>query len=147
MKILCINLPGRKDRFDHFKSEFDKIDFGSEFIRINALKHSVGWLGCMLTYLSIFEQFKDEELLLIFEDDVLFMDGPGVATRLFHEIEFFDDGSGELVAWVNIPSLSAGEDTVLYLYYGNPDSGNQQDPEDVWDSNYVLVQHMNDRRH
>ena len=73
MKILCINLPERKDRLKHFKFEFDKIGFCSEFIHIEAIKHSIGYVGCTLTYLSIFNQFKNEELLLIFEDDVLFM--------------------------------------------------------------------------
>jgi hypothetical protein len=75
-------------------------------------------------------------------DDILFMDGPGVANRLYHEIEYFDDSNGELVAWVNIPALSASEDTVLYLYYGNPSCGSQQFPEKVWDSDYVAVYHL-----
>jgi hypothetical protein len=75
-------------------------------------------------------------------DDILFMDGPGIATRCYHEIEYFDDSSGELVAWVNVPSLSASEDTVLYLYYGNPGCSSQQLPERVWNSDYVAVYHL-----
>jgi hypothetical protein len=59
-------------------------------------------------------------------DDILFMDGPGVANRLYHEVEFFDGSNGELVAWVNVPSLSSSVDTVLYMYYGNPSSSSQQ---------------------
>jgi hypothetical protein len=30
------------------------------------------------------------------------------------------------------------------MYYGNPNSGTQQNPEMVWNSNYVMVHHMND---
>jgi hypothetical protein len=77
-------------------------------------------------------------------DDILFMDGPGVANRLYHEIEYFNGGSGELIAWVNVTSLSSGVDTVLYMYYGNPGYSSQQFPERVWDSDFLTVLHMND---
>ena len=77
-------------------------------------------------------------------DDILFMDGPGVATKLYHEIEYYDGSSGELVAWVNIPSLSNDVDTVLYMYYGYPWSNSQQFPEKVWDSDYIHVWHLGD---
>ncbi len=75
-------------------------------------------------------------------DDILFMDGSGVANRLFHEIELFDGSSGELVAWVKVSDLDGDVDTVFYLYYGNSFCDSQQYPERVWDSNYVMVQHM-----
>jgi len=77
-------------------------------------------------------------------DDILFMDSSDVGNRLFHEIELFDNSNGELVAWVKIPSLSAGVDTVLYLYYGNSDCGNQQYPELVWNSDFIHVWHLGD---
>jgi len=75
-------------------------------------------------------------------DDILFMDGDGVATRLYHEIEYFDDSSGEIVAWVNVTNLASNQDTILYLYYGNSSCKSQQFPDGVWDSNYVMVQHL-----
>ena len=75
-------------------------------------------------------------------DDITFISEDG--TQLDHEIELYDDTSGELIAWVKIPSLSGSVDTILYMYYGNPDSSNQQNPEDVWDDQYVGVWHMND---
>ena len=78
-------------------------------------------------------------------DDILFMDGVGVATRLYHEIEEFDGVSGRLVAWVNVSSLSPASDTVFYMYYGNVGSADQQCPEKVWDTDYVLVQHFNEK--
>jgi hypothetical protein len=74
------------------------------------------------------------------------MDGSGIAKKLYHEIEYFDDSSGELVAWVNIPSLSSSADTVFYIYYGNPSCSNKQSPERVWDSDYCGVWHLDDFR-
>ena len=77
-------------------------------------------------------------------DDILFMDGTGVAHRLFHEIEYYSGGAGKLIAWVNISSLSSQHDTSLYMYYGNPSSYNQQASPLVWDTHYRAVWHMND---
>jgi hypothetical protein len=77
-------------------------------------------------------------------DDILFMDGVGVATRLYHEIEEFDGTTGHLVAWVNVSSLNPTIDTEFYLYYGNAGASDQQCPEKVWDSHYDAVYHMND---
>jgi len=77
-------------------------------------------------------------------DDVLFMAGSGVANRLFHEVELFDDSSGELVCWVNVPSLSSSEDSVLFLYYGNSGCGSQEYPDLVWDSDFIHVWHLGD---
>ena len=77
-------------------------------------------------------------------DDVLFMDGLGVASKLYHEVESYDSSSGELVAWVNLPSLSSGVDSVLYLYYGNPGCGGQEFAERVWDSDFCGVWHLDD---
>ncbi len=77
-------------------------------------------------------------------DDILFMDGAGVAQRLCHEIEYYSGGVGKLVAWVNIDSISSLQDAEFYMYYGNPSCNNQQAPPLVWDSHYKAVWHMND---
>ncbi len=77
-------------------------------------------------------------------DDLLFMDDIGVATRLCHEIEQYDESSGELTAWVNVSQVSSSSDTYVYMYYGNPCSGNQQLTDLVWDSNYVGVWHFHE---
>jgi len=75
-------------------------------------------------------------------DDILFMDGPGVANRMYHEIDIFEVSTGELSAWVNVNNLTSEQDTILYMYYGNQSSCSQESPEMVWDSNYVGVWHM-----
>ncbi len=77
-------------------------------------------------------------------DDILFMDGIGKAQQLNHEIELYDGSTGNLFAWVNIPSVSSTEDTVFYMYYGNKFCDNQQHVEDTWNSNFTAVWHMND---
>ncbi len=66
------------------------------------------------------------------------------SARLDHEIELYTSASGELVAWVRIPTLSGSADTELYMYYGHSSCGSQENAEDVWDSNYRLVQHLSE---
>jgi hypothetical protein len=77
-------------------------------------------------------------------DDILFMDGSGVANRLFHEIELYDDSDGELVAWVKVSELEGDVDTVLYVYYGNPSCDSQEYSDFVWDENFCSVWHLDD---
>jgi len=64
-------------------------------------------------------------------------------TKYNHEVELYDHLTGELIAWVNLPSISADEDTIFYIYYGNTDCENQENVAGTWDSNYVGVFHMN----
>lgn len=77
-------------------------------------------------------------------DDILFMDGIEYANRLSHEIEFFNYSTGELIAWVNITSLSSTDDTDFYMYYGNLGCESQEETLNTWDSNYVMVQHLDE---
>ncbi len=77
-------------------------------------------------------------------DDILFMDDDGVANRLFHEIESYDESTGKLVTWVKVNTLHSTQGTNFYMYYGNPTSPPQEHPEVVWDSGYEAVWHMND---
>jgi len=75
-------------------------------------------------------------------DDFVFVSTDGFV-QYNHEIEYYDSTSGELIAWVNITSLSSTEDTIIYIYYGNPSCSNQENIEGVWNSNYVGVWHCN----
>ena len=76
-------------------------------------------------------------------DDIVFTNGDE-DTQLNHEIEYWDNTTGKLVAWVNITSLAHDADTTIYMYYGNDAAANQESVADTWDSNYVLVAHMSD---
>mgnify|MGYP005847817197 CR=1 FL=1 len=75
--------------------------------------------------------------------DLVFTAADG-STRLEHEIERFQAGSGELIAWVRIPLLSATNDSTIWLYYGNPASANQQNAVSVWSNGYRMIQHLNE---
>jgi len=74
--------------------------------------------------------------------DIVFTNKTG--TKLNHEIERYTSSTGRLLAWVNVTTLSSTANTVLYMYYNNPSSGNQQNPMGVWDVNYILVNHLKD---
>ena len=67
---------------------------------------------------------------------------------LDHEIESYDPVTGQLVAWVRVPSVNtstAGSDTVLYIYYGNSAIVTSiQDAAGVWDADHLMVQHHNE---
>jgi hypothetical protein len=68
--------------------------------------------------------------------DLIFTSADGT-TKLSHEIESSTD------MWVKVPQLTPIEDTVLYVYYGNPTAIDQQNTQDVWTNGYVGVWHMN----
>jgi MSHA biogenesis protein MshQ len=74
-------------------------------------------------------------------DDILFTSSDEIS-KIPHEIELFDGGTGQLIAWVNVPSVSASVDTDIYIYYGNASVGSQQDVANVWDANFVKVLHL-----
>jgi MSHA biogenesis protein MshQ len=73
-------------------------------------------------------------------DDIVFTDNTG--NQLAHEIESFNNTNGDLLCWVNITELSSTENTILYLYYGNSSATNQENPEGVWDTDYLAVHHL-----
>jgi hypothetical protein len=74
-------------------------------------------------------------------NDILFTDASGT-NKLNHEIETFNSTTGQLIAWVQVPSVSPAADTVLYLYFGNASASNQQSTAGTWDSSYQGVWHL-----
>ena len=74
--------------------------------------------------------------------DIRFIDSHG--TILNHEIEKWDE-TGTSTVWVKIPSITAQSTSeYIYMYYDNINASDGQNVESVWDSNFVMVQHMND---
>ncbi len=65
--------------------------------------------------------------------DFLFTTSDGI-TKLCHEIRSWDIATCRLRVYVKIPRLSPHRDTLLFLYYGNPDATNQEDRCGVWQS-------------
>ncbi|WOV93325.1 MAG: DUF2341 domain-containing protein [Candidatus Nitrosoabyssus spongiisocia] len=74
--------------------------------------------------------------------DIIFTGSDGF-TILEHEIESFtnDATTGTLVAWVRLPTLSSTSDTILYMYY-NVSSAATIIHDNVWDSDYEIIYHM-----
>ena len=54
-----------------------------------------------------------------------------------------DGATGELVAWVRVPLLSASLDTRIFLYHGNAGATDQQDPGGVF-GDFTSVHHLAD---
>ncbi|MGA2278648.1 MAG: DUF2341 domain-containing protein, partial [Terracidiphilus sp.] len=76
-------------------------------------------------------------------DDIIFSTDPNGLTKLDHELEEYNPATGQVIAWVRIPTLSHTSDTVLYVFYGNSSiTASQQNPTGVWDSNYMGVWHV-----
>ncbi|PIS07475.1 hypothetical protein COT78_03310 [Candidatus Berkelbacteria bacterium CG10_big_fil_rev_8_21_14_0_10_43_13] len=76
--------------------------------------------------------------------DIRFTSSDGT-TELPRQIESYS--AGTLVAWVKT-NLSSSVDTTLYMYYGNaaatePAADSTYGSQNVWDSNYAAVWHMN----
>jgi hypothetical protein len=63
-------------------------------------------------------------------------------TLLNYEIESFTKSTGQLIAWVQIPVLSASADTTIYMYYGNASPPAPPSPNLTWDANYKGVWHL-----
>ncbi|MFW9833695.1 MAG: DUF2341 domain-containing protein [Candidatus Thorarchaeota archaeon] len=78
-------------------------------------------------------------------DDIAFLFNGQVIP---HEIDVFDkQGNGthaHLSAWVKVPYLSSVQDTTIVMVYGDDDLGNQENSEDIWDSDYSAVWHLNE---
>ncbi len=76
--------------------------------------------------------------------DIVFTLADGT-TILSYQREKYTSATGALVAWVKVPALSSTVDTVLYMYYGNPSSSDQQNTTGaVWDSNFRGVWHLSE---
>ncbi len=76
-------------------------------------------------------------------DDILFVDA-GQTVQLHHEIEKYNSATGEFSIWVEVAHLLSTSDTVIYMYYGNPDCSSQQNIVGTWNSNFAMVQHLNE---
>jgi hypothetical protein len=81
--------------------------------------------------------------------DIRFTESDGT-TELPREIESYSGGT--LYAWVNFTlTKDSGDSTddVIYMYYGNPAAtepapSSTYGSENVWDSNFKMVQHLNE---
>src|SRR3989344_8654011 len=72
--------------------------------------------------------------------DIRFTDTDG--TDLAYEIEKWDE-TGTSWVWVKVPQIDINSSTdYIYLYYSNTSAIDHQQGTSVWNSNYVMVQHL-----
>lgn len=75
--------------------------------------------------------------------DIIFTSSAATPTQLDHEIEKYTSTTGEIVMWVEVPTLGATADTDIYMYYGNSSiSSSQEAATGVWDGNFKGVWHL-----
>ncbi|NNC95168.1 MAG: DUF2341 domain-containing protein [Chitinophagales bacterium] len=63
---------------------------------------------------------------------------------LHHDIEYYTEASGRLVAWVRIPVLSTSQPTEIKLNYGNASVSENSSSSATWSSSYEGVYHLHD---
>lgn len=128
-----------------YPTQFNPFDYGWRYRKQITIDHSQ--IPSDQTHFPMLIDTSDSDLSSKAQSDggdIMFMNDIGVSTRLYHDLESFTSSSGTLLAWVDIPALSPSNDTIFYMYYGNPTCINQSYPEKTWDSNFEAVWHMND---
>lgn len=76
--------------------------------------------------------------------DIIFTSDAAGNNFLDHELDYYNYRTGDMNAWVRIPSLDTSTDTTIYMFYGNPSiTASTEEPSALWSSNYYFVSHMN----
>ena len=74
--------------------------------------------------------------------DIRFTSDDGI-TLLSYETETWDFNGEHAEFWVLLPKISGtGTFEYIYLYYGNPDAENAENPNFFLDANYIIVDHF-----
>lgn len=77
--------------------------------------------------------------------DIRFTDSGGT-NLLPYERESWSGGAGGNVTadfWVKVPVIARASTTDIYIYYGKSGGSDGEDAENVWDSHYRAVYHLN----
>jgi len=107
--------------------------------------------GADLTNFPVLISFTDTDLRTVANSghvqnsngyDIVFTSSDCL-TKLSHQIERYVASTGEYVAWVKIPTLSASSNTIIRMYYGKSTVTTDPSVTTVWDSNYKSVWHFN----
>lgn len=73
--------------------------------------------------------------------DIVFTTSATSTTILDHQVESYNSSTGQLTAWVKVPSLpDAG--TTIYMFYGNSSVSSSQSSANTWSNQFRLVYHM-----
>lgn len=78
-------------------------------------------------------------------DDIYFTSDSSASTLLPHEIEAYDPTTGQIIAWVKVPTVGYNTDTDIYLHYGNTSNTmNHAVQRNAWDDDALVVFHLNE---
>ena len=72
-------------------------------------------------------------------DDIVFFDSDNT-TQLPYEQEFWNSTNGELVEWVGIEDIK--NVSYIVMWYNNSTIANSENATGVWDSDYLVVHHL-----
>ena len=72
LKVFCLNLDDRPDRWEEVQQEVKKI--GVEIERFSAVKHQRGHTGCITSHMQLWEKARSLGTWMTIEDDILFLD-------------------------------------------------------------------------
>jgi hypothetical protein len=75
--------------------------------------------------------------------DIRFV-APDGTTVFDYEIEYWNKASTDAQVWVEVPSVSSSGDTSFYMYHGNNAATAGQSPTAVWESDFMMVQHLHE---
>jgi GR25 family glycosyltransferase involved in LPS biosynthesis len=121
---LFINLENRTDRLEHVNIELSKLGIKGE--RVNAIKTSLGAIGCTLSHVKCLELAKQRnyEYVFICEDDITFLDPKTLLTNL---TSFYED---EKINWDmlivggnNVPPYHKISDFCVRVFYCQTTTG------------------------
>lgn len=73
--------------------------------------------------------------------DIIFTDNAG--NPLAFQLERYNSATGQIVAWVRLPSITNGTNTVIHIRYGNETITTDQSVTTTWSSGYAGVWHFN----
>lgn len=73
--------------------------------------------------------------------DIVFTSAFGSTTILDHQLESYNSATGELVAWVKLPSVSSTGNT-FYMWYGNSSVTTNQSSNATWSNQFRSVYHL-----
>ncbi|MHA2328293.1 MAG: DUF2341 domain-containing protein, partial [Candidatus Hodarchaeales archaeon] len=146
-----------RTEFDNQENPFSFYSIGNEMEREWADASFRYSKDILINQSKVSADFTDFPILIDFTDsdlkngkvqsdasDILFIDPLGL--KLDHEIESFTQtgSDGHLTSWVRVPYLYNTEDTVITMYYGSSELTDQENPEEVWDSNFKGVWHLSE---
>lgn len=101
-----------------------------------------GGVGTLTNFTVLVNITYDTNMIANFSD-IRFVDGlcsGAQTTELSFEWDYITTSSSAL-AWIRIPSLTTGVNTIC-MYYGNSDASDGEDIYNTWDVNYVGVYHF-----